>query len=247
MKYIENISRGQCRQMGEAPSRLVGENPEVSVSSAPIRGASVARVASLVFWTRLFLGVVFIVASADKILDPAAFAQTVRNFQILPDALVNLTALILPWLELLIGLCLTIGCWLGGVTLLANGLLAVFFGSLVFNWARGLDISCGCFGSLSPGKTSIYWLLIRDIAFLLMGAYLFRWHFFRSNTTESLQNQGETSTLAAGKGGRKSQLFAFASTLEYVRSDSLFSGQPHHLRPADTRRHWDGQGTPEYS
>ncbi len=133
MKYTDNISSGQCRQKGEAPSRPAGGNPEASVSAAALGESPVARVGSLVFWTRLFLGVVFIVASVDKILDPAAFAQTVRNFQILSDALVNLTALILPWLELLIGLCLLFGCWLGGVTLLANGLLALFFGSLVFN------------------------------------------------------------------------------------------------------------------
>ena len=211
MKYIQNNPSGLCRQIGEVPSRLVDENPEISVSSTSIGGTSVARLGSLVFWTRLFLGVVFVVASADKILDPAVFAQTVRNFQILPDAVVNLTALILPWLELLVGLCLLIGCWLGGVTLLANGLLAVFFGSLVFNWARGLDISCGCFGSLSSGKTNIYWLLIRDVVFLLMGAYLFRWHFFTSNTAKSVQNQGGTSTLATGKGRKEVPTFCFRS------------------------------------
>ena len=207
MKFIEDISSWQCRQKREAPSRMAGENLEIPASSAALGITSVARVGSSVFWTRLLLGVVFVVASADKILDPAEFARTVRNFQILPDALVNLTALILPWLELLIGLCLPIGCWLGGATLLANGMLAVFFGSLVFNWARGLDVSCGCFGSLSLGTINIYWLLIRDVVFLLMGAYLFRWHFFKSDTTDSLQNQGGTLTSATGKGMKEESTF----------------------------------------
>lgn len=218
MKSIENFSSWPCRQKKEAPSRPIGDNPVVSVRSVALGKSPVARFGSLVFWIRLFLGGVFVVASADKILDPAVFARTVRNFQILPDALLNLTALILPWLELLIGLCLLIGCWLGGVTLLANALLAVFFGSLVFNWARGLDISCGCFGSFSTGQTSIYWLLVRDVTFLLMGAYLFRWHFFTPQETDSLQNQGEVLMLATEKGKKQRSTLRFRSGHDRLRS-----------------------------
>lgn len=47
---------------------------------------------------RLFMGGVFLYASFDKILHPAAFAEAVYNYQILPDAAVNLAALTLPWL-----------------------------------------------------------------------------------------------------------------------------------------------------
>ena len=86
---------------------------------------------------RLIMAGIFIYASIDKIAHPAAFAKDVYNYQILPDALINLTALVLPWLELLLGLCLLAGIWLPGAVLAVNGLLIVFLAALVFNLARG--------------------------------------------------------------------------------------------------------------
>jgi uncharacterized membrane protein YphA (DoxX/SURF4 family) len=94
---------------------------------------------------RLFLGVVFVYASFDKILRPAAFAEIIYNYQILPDPLINIASIFLPWLELLLGLLLIFGFWLPGAVLIANALFLVFFATLIFNSARGLDIDCGCF------------------------------------------------------------------------------------------------------
>lgn len=125
------------------------------------------------FWIRLVLGVVFIVASVDKVYNPGPFAQAVYNYQILPDALINLTAIILPWLELFLGLCLVGGFWLPGAVTLANGLLLIFFGALVFNVARGLDVHCGCFSTSTDGNSATVWYFFRDAAFLFMGGYVF--------------------------------------------------------------------------
>jgi hypothetical protein len=49
----------------------------------------------------------------------------VFNYKILPDAAISLVALILPWLEALLGLCLIAGFWLPGATVLSTGLLAL--------------------------------------------------------------------------------------------------------------------------
>jgi uncharacterized membrane protein YphA (DoxX/SURF4 family) len=124
------------------------------------------------FWIRLLLGGVFLVASLDKIYNPAGFAQAVYNHQILPDGLVNLVAIVLPWLELLLGLCLLGGVWLPGAVTLTSGLLMIFLGALVFNMSRGLDVHCGCFGTGSAGPITI-WTLARDASFLVMAGYLF--------------------------------------------------------------------------
>jgi cobalt-zinc-cadmium efflux system protein len=123
---------------------------------------------------RLTLAGIFIYASLEKIAQPAAFAKDVYNYQILPDALINLTAIVLPWLELFLGLCLLAGFWLPGAVLTANGLLVVFLAALVFNLARGLDINCGCFstGSVAPA-VSAGWYLLRDMGFLAVGIFLF--------------------------------------------------------------------------
>jgi len=123
---------------------------------------------------RLILGVVFIYASIDKILHPAAFAEAVYNYQILPDALINLTAIVLPWLELLLGIALVSGVCLPGAAFLCNALLITFFGALVFNLSRGLDIHCGCFNTSQEATSYCICLyLIRDGIFLSFGLYLF--------------------------------------------------------------------------
>lgn len=123
---------------------------------------------------RLILGAVFIYASVDKIIHPSAFAEAVYNYQILPDFLINLTAIILPWLELTLGLSLIFGLFREGSVLIATGLLVVFLSAMIFNLARGLNIHCGCF-STSAGEAgaSMVWSVIRDGLFLLPAFYLF--------------------------------------------------------------------------
>jgi len=123
---------------------------------------------------RVFLGAVFLFACADKILHPADFARAVYNYQILPDPLINLTALILPWLELVLGFCLIAGWWLPGALLWSNGLLWVFFLALVFNTMRGLDVHCGCFASTPDpaGVAPVAWYLVRDSFFLFCAGSL---------------------------------------------------------------------------
>jgi len=126
------------------------------------------------FAARWFIAAIFLYASAQKILQPAAFAKDIYNYQILPDFLINLTALVLPWLELFIGSCLLTGVWLPGAVITANGLLFVFLTSFIFNLSRGLDINCGCFsaGSEAPAM-SAGWYLLRDALFLAVAIFLF--------------------------------------------------------------------------
>ncbi len=124
------------------------------------------------FWVRLVLGGIFLIASADKIYHQVAFAQAIYNYQILPGALINITTIILPWLELIVGLFLLFGLWLPGTVTLTNVLLVFFFGALIFNTARGLDVHCGCFSTSTQGAPATTWYLVRDGLFLLMGGYL---------------------------------------------------------------------------
>ena len=142
---------------------------------------------SIFLTCRLILGGVFIYASVDKILHPAAFAEAVYNYKILPDALINLTAIILPWLELILGVFLILGLWLPGAALLSNLLLLTFFGALVFNLARGLDIHCGCFSTSQEATLNLCMCLyiIRDGIFLLLGFYLLLHIFFEKRRSFS--------------------------------------------------------------
>jgi hypothetical protein len=125
------------------------------------------------FWGRFFL-----YASFDKILYPQAFAQAVYNYQVLPDGLVNLTALVLPWLELLLGLGLISGAWVPGAAVMSAGLLTVFIGAMVFNQLRGLDVHCGCFSSDPGGGPAGPWTVVRDLSFWAVSVYVLLYVFF---------------------------------------------------------------------
>jgi len=136
---------------------------------------------------RLTLGIVFIYASVDKILYPAAFAEAIYNYKIIPDMFINLTAIILPWLELVLGLFLIVGLWLPNATFLCILLLLPFLGALLFNVARGLNIYCGCFSTNTEvvSGASMVWYLLRDGVFLLLALYLFSHVFLRKRTTKN--------------------------------------------------------------
>jgi uncharacterized membrane protein YphA (DoxX/SURF4 family) len=136
--------------------------------------------------SRFFLGVVFIYASSIKILNPDAFAEAVFNYQILPDNLVNLTAIILPWLELMVGFCLIIGWWIPGCVVIVNLLMIVFISAFIFNLMRGLDIHCGCFSSIS--ETASAWVVLRDIFFLVVSFFLLYMVFFFKNPVSNWFN-----------------------------------------------------------
>jgi len=126
----------------------------------------------IILAARLILGGVFVFASIDKILHPAAFAEAVYNYQILPDSLINLTAIILPWMELVLGSLLIVGIWMPGAVLVSNLLLLTFTGVLIYNTSRGLDIHCGCF-STGPAEDPLsIWTIARDAVFLVPAVYL---------------------------------------------------------------------------
>ena len=152
--------------------------------------------------SRLFLGAVFLYASWDKILQPRAFAEVVYNYQVLPDFGVNFFALVLPWLELILALCLFAGFWLPGTTVISTSLLAVFLGTLVFNLSRGLDVQCGCFSIEAGGDPADIWTVARDLSFLAASGYLTAVVFF--NVRQKRHSEGNPlQVVSAALFGRK--------------------------------------------
>jgi hypothetical protein len=143
----------------------------------------------LYYGARWILGGVFIYASYDKILHPAAFSEIIYNYQILPDGLINLTALVLPALELIMGIFFWVGFWMPGTVMLSNILLVSYVGALILNLARGLDINCGCFSTSSGSAINIASILW-DAAFLALSVYLTVGIFGSENIRASKQIHG---------------------------------------------------------
>jgi uncharacterized membrane protein YphA (DoxX/SURF4 family) len=121
----------------------------------------------IVVVSRLLLGSVFIYASVDKIAHPAAFAEAVGNYHMLPWGLENLMGLILPWVELLAGIGLIVGVMVDGSVLVITLMMIVFILAISQAMARGIDIECGCFSVSEPGGAKVGFLrLFEDFIYL---------------------------------------------------------------------------------
>ena len=94
---------------------------------------------------RVILGIVLIYASIDKIVHPAEFAKAIGNYNVLPFGLENLLGIVLPVLELLVGICLVLGIMIDGSAIIAAGMMVVFIIAISQALFRGIDINCGCF------------------------------------------------------------------------------------------------------
>ena len=115
---------------------------------------------------RVILGIIFIYASYSKILDPAAFSKNIHNFHITDNFVwvENLVALILPWLELIVGIFLIFGVFLEGTTSITIGLYIFFIIILSQAVFRGIDVHCGCFKTeADTGVTDLRMELIKRI------------------------------------------------------------------------------------
>lgn len=121
---------------------------------------------------RVLFGLLFIWASWDKILDPAAFARVIYNYRVLPDLLIHPAAIILPWLEMGCGVLLVVGRMTGGSLIILNSLLLIFGAVLGLSLYRGLDIECGCFSLGSKGEKVAWQTLTRDAVLLGLGLSL---------------------------------------------------------------------------
>jgi uncharacterized membrane protein YphA (DoxX/SURF4 family) len=94
---------------------------------------------------RVALGVLFLAAAWDKIADPVAFAKIIRNYQILPDMFINGVALVLPWIEVVVAMCLLTGFVPRGAGVSATLMMAVFLSAMTYAQIKGISTQCGCF------------------------------------------------------------------------------------------------------
>jgi uncharacterized membrane protein YphA (DoxX/SURF4 family) len=121
---------------------------------------------SLLLATRLALGILFLVASVDKILNPAPFSDTVLNYQMLPEFVVNLFAIWLPVTEFVVGVLLIAGIWSKACSGLVFAMLCMFLIAIIQGVVRGIDTHCGCFTQGGKGSPISSLTILRDVAFL---------------------------------------------------------------------------------
>jgi putative oxidoreductase len=138
---------------------------------------------------RWIFGLILIWAAVSKLGNLHDFYVSLLAYQLpLPKLMLQSTAVVLPWLELFCGLHLIVGFWLRPALAWTLILFTIFLLATGQAWARGLDISCGCFnlGSSSFAKNfeSVGFAFARSIVLMLGALYLFLQTKAQDQTTE---------------------------------------------------------------
>jgi uncharacterized membrane protein YphA (DoxX/SURF4 family) len=127
---------------------------------------------------RLVLGGVLLVAGYMKVIAPDKSQMAVRSYEMLPNSIANLLGLVLPFLEIAIGVLLVLGALTKVMAALGGLTMVIFIIAISQAWARGLNIDCGCFGgggAVAPGQTKYLQEILRDTGLALLAGYLIRY------------------------------------------------------------------------
>jgi len=127
---------------------------------------------------RLVLGGVLLVAGYMKVIAPDKSQMAVRSYEMLPNSIANLLGLVLPFLEIAIGVLLVLGALTKVMAALGGLTMVIFIIAISQAWARGLNIDCGCFGgggAVAPGQTKYLQEILRDAGLALLAGYLIRY------------------------------------------------------------------------
>jgi uncharacterized membrane protein YphA (DoxX/SURF4 family) len=122
---------------------------------------------------RVFIGGYFVVAAVPKIIEPLAFATSIMHYGLVPSWSVNAIALILAWLEMIVGIGLIMGVRTKVQALFCGGMLVVFTLAVAYAVVLGLKIDCGCFGE--SGGEEVSWLKVAKNSAMIIGCIYLWW------------------------------------------------------------------------
>lgn len=112
---------------------------------------------------RISLAILFIYGGGIKLLDPKAFAGTISAYDLVPEMLLPVVAVGLPFLETVAGIGLLFD--IRGSLAVISSLVGMFIMVLGYGVALNLDVDCGCFGAddlaRRHGLVQAFW---RDLA-----------------------------------------------------------------------------------
>ena len=121
---------------------------------------------------RLGLGAMFLYSAWSKIQDPGMFQTMVDNYRMLPACTTAIFAVTMSMAESLVGTMFLFTKWTREAAFATGVMIAMFIVALAQAQARGLDISCGCFGESEKGSNEIVAAIVRDVALLVPTVWL---------------------------------------------------------------------------
>lgn len=116
-------------------------------------------------------------------MDGGVIGGRKENLELAGPQLGILVAMLLPWIELFVGICLLGGFNVGGALLISAGMSVLFVYVLYSAIGRGLAISCGCLGDLTAQDTVDYTTVLRaGIMFIVSVVCYFGWLYSVAGT-----------------------------------------------------------------
>ena len=137
---------------------------------------------------RLGLGAIWLWASVSKLQDPRQFVQAVRAYDATPEWLSKAIGYGLPVIEFAVAVLLILGVAVRMAAATSAVLFLVFLIGLIQASARGIKITCGCFGGggTTTGSTTYLLDILRDIGLLALAVYLVVWPLTRIGVDDYL-------------------------------------------------------------
>lgn len=150
----------------------------VQTDSAPTH-ARVSRWRLVQPWlslvVRLAMAGILIAAAIPKIANSDESVVAVRAYRLVPDSLEAFVGVALPYVELVLAVLLLAGVftrWSGIAWLV---MMAGFTFGVIWAWAKGYNIDCGCFGGggdIDPSEVNYPAHLLERAGFIALGVFL---------------------------------------------------------------------------
>jgi len=126
------------------------------------------------------LSALFIWAGITKLFNLSDFESVLATYQLFPNWSIPWLAVTVPWLEVILGVCVLFPFTKKSAAVGIFSLNIVFILVLLSVLVRGITISCGCFGVelLPVGPWTVPLAILRDLLFLVMAWCIFtptRW------------------------------------------------------------------------
>lgn len=124
---------------------------------------------------RLFGGLLFIYSGFFKTLDLDNFGRIIMMYDIIPQIFIPYCAIIISFLEIILGILLLIGFRIRAASFVTILLMLLFIVLIGINVVRGKNFDCGCFELNYFGiKEEIgIPLMIRDVIIIAIVAIVF--------------------------------------------------------------------------
>ena len=143
---------------------------------------------------RLGLGIMFLWSAMPKLAQPYLFLVNVYGYEMVGPKVGILAAMIIPFLEFFVGVCLLGSVFVSGSLLISLGLMAFFTYAHAFVLYHGLSVDCGCFSASSESLIS-YESLIRNLVILLFCLLAFMYYLLYTGQ----EHEGSSKNLSSAK------------------------------------------------